>query len=117
MHVLQLILLILLLPQIKGFKRIKVQIDRREGKILTSDNVLEAANEGLTRRETKQILKQLFRKNLQVKFMEMSEKGFTVTLNMKDLVTILSEKPESKKNPKKAILKKKSENKRYTRVL
>ena len=48
--------------------------------------------------ETKQILKQVFRKQLQGKFIKVSGKGLTVTLKKKDLATLFSEKINMKKN-------------------
>ena len=102
MQILPVILLLLLLPQIQGFKPINIQTNRREANQLTAENVLDAVNDGLTNWETGQILKQLFRKHLERKFMKVSQKGFTVTLKKKDLVTLFSEKTNMKKNQEKS---------------
>ena len=104
MHILPVFLLLLVLPQILGFKAIKVQTNRRQAKKLTAENVLDSVNDGVTNWEIKQILKQLFRKHLERKFMKVSKKGITVTLKKKDLKMLFSfsDKTFMKKNPEKS---------------
>ena len=65
--------------------------------MLTDENFLEVVKQGLTNLEAKQILRQIFRKNLHDRYMKESGKGFEFKLKMENLVKLFSEKAKDKK--------------------
>jgi hypothetical protein len=95
-----LLLLLLLLPQIRGFKTIDVKTIRKAGEWPSSKSTLVAANQGVHNPEVKQILKQLLRRILQHRFTNQSGKALTVTVNKEDFWKLFSEKDKQRENTK-----------------
>ena len=91
-----LLLLLLLLPQVKGFTAIKVKANRKEW--LLSKNTLVAAKQSKTNPELKQILKQVLRRHLKHCFTKQSGKAGTETLCKEDFRRLLSKKDKKRKN-------------------
>ena len=87
-----LLLLMLLLPQIRGFKTIEIKTSRRPGEWPSSKSTLVAANEGVHNPEVKQILKQLLQNILQHCFTNQSGKALTVRVNKEDFWKLFSNK-------------------------
>ena len=94
------LLLLLLLPQIRGFETINVKTNRKAGEWPSSKSTLVAANPGVHNPEVKQILKQLLRGLLQHRFMNQSGKALTVTVSKIDFWKLFSEKIKHNKNTK-----------------
>ena len=84
---------LLLLPQAEGFRTIQIKNPIRPAGVLTRRNILKVVKLGLSKEDVKQIIKQLFRRNLQDQYMRDSRRGLTIKLKQKDLVKIFSEKP------------------------
>ena len=94
------LLLLLLLPQIRGLKTINVKTNRKAGEWASSKSTLVAANPGGHNPEVKQILKQLLRGLLQHRFMNQSGKALTVTVNKEHFWKLFSEVDKPNKNTK-----------------
>ena len=94
------LLLLLLLPQIRGFKTIYGKTNRRAGEWPSSKSTLVAANPGVHNPEVKQILKQLLRGLLQHRFMNQSGKALTVTVNKEHFWKLFSELDKQVENTK-----------------
>ena len=88
-----LLLLLLLLPQIRGFKTIDVKTNRKAGD-------WPSPNQGGRNPEVKQILKQLLQSLLQHRFTDQSGKALTVTVNKEDFWQLLSKIDKQKENTK-----------------
>ena len=87
-----LLLLLLLFPQIQGFRAINIKTNRKTGESSSpSKNILMAAKQGKTEQEVKQILKQLFRSLLKHRVTKQSRKMLTVTVSMEDFRKLFSE--------------------------
>ena len=84
-----LLLLLLLLPQIQGFRAINIKSNRKAGEWLSSENIL-AAKQSKTDQEVKQILKQLFRSLLTHRVTKQSKKASTVMISMEDFRKLFS---------------------------
>ena len=83
---------LLLLPQAEGFRTIQIKNPIRPAGVLTRRNILKVVKLGLSKEDVKQIIKQLFRRNLQDQYMRNSRRGLTIKLKQKDLVKIISQK-------------------------
>ena len=95
-----LLLLLILLPQIKGFRAIKDKTNRKAREGFLSNNILVAGNQGVTNTKLKQILKQVLRRHLKHCFMKQSRKGLIVTLCKEDFRKLISKKLKKRKNTK-----------------
>ena len=94
------LLLLLLLPQIRGFKTIDGKTNRRAGEWPSPKSTLVAANLGVHNPEVKQILKQLLRGLLQHRFTNQSGKALTVTVSKEDFWKLFSKKNKQRENTK-----------------
>ena len=74
------------------FRTIQIKNPIRPAGVLTHMNILNVVKLGLSKEDVKQIIKQLFRRNLQDQYMRDSRRGLTIKLKQKDLVRIFSEK-------------------------
>ena len=95
-----LLLLLLLLPQIRGFKTIDVKTNMKAGKWPSPKSFLVAANQGARNPEVKQILKQLLQSLLQHRFTDQSGKALTVTVNKEDFWQLFSKMNKQRENTK-----------------
>ena len=95
-----LLLLLILLHQIKGFRAIKDKTNRKAGEGFLSNNILVAGNQGVTNTKLKQILKQVLRRHLKHCFTQQSGKAVTVTLCKEDFRKLLSNKDKQRRNTK-----------------
>ena len=85
------LLLLLLLPQIRGFKTINVKTNRKAAGEWPSPKItLVAVNPGVHNPEVKQILKQMLRGLLQHRFTNQSGKALTVTVSKEDFWKLFS---------------------------
>ena len=94
---------LLLLPLGQGFRPIQI---KNTSQIRSDDNILDVVKQGLTNQVAKQILMQIFRKNLYDRYMKESGKGFALKLKMADLVKLFSEKTKANKKKNTSIEKK-----------
>ena len=84
---------LLFLPQAEAFRTIQIQNPIRPAGALTHRNILQVVKLGLSKDDVRQIIKQLFKRNLQDQYMKDSRRGLTIKLKQKDLVRIFTEKP------------------------
>ena len=75
-----------------AFRPIQIKNPIRPQVIFSHRNILEVVKQGLSKEDAKHILKKLFEKNLQDKYLKDSGRGLTIKLKLKDLVKIFSEK-------------------------